>query len=105
VGEIVPFTPEEYQRLHQELLERIKRVQTAHRAAMKSPMDAGWAEWYAGALVSDLERLLPRGWTVPTLAAELRRAEAERRAQQPSMDSTRYYAEWLLVRTDRGETP
>jgi hypothetical protein len=105
VGEIVPFTPEKYQRLHQELLERIQQVQTAHRAAMKSPTDAGWAEWYAGALVSDLERLLPRGWTVPTLAAELRRAEAERRAQQPGMDSSQYYAEWLLVRVERGETP
>jgi hypothetical protein len=101
----VPFTPEEYQRLHQELLERIKRVQTAHRAASKSQADAGWAEWYARALVSDLERLVPRGWTVPTLAAELQRAEAERQAQQPGMDSTRYYAEWLLVRTERGETP
>ena len=101
----MPFTPEEYQRLHQELLERIKRVQTAHRAAMKSPTDGCWAEWYARALVSDLERLLPRGWTVPTLAAELRRAEAERRAQQPGMDPSQYYAEWLLVRVERGETP
>jgi hypothetical protein len=48
--------------------------------------------------------LLPRGWTFPALAAELRRAETERQAQQPDMDSNQYYAEWLLVRVERGET-
>jgi hypothetical protein len=101
----VQFTPEEYQRLHQELLEQIERVQTAYRATGKSWPDAGWAEWYARALVRDLERLLPRGWTIPGLGAELRRAEAERRAQQPGMDSSQYYADWLLVRVERGETP
>jgi hypothetical protein len=100
----VQFTPEEYQRLHQELVQQIKRVQTAHRASGKSREDTDWAEWYARALVRDLEKLLPRGWTIPALAAELRRAEAERRVQQPGMDSTQYYAEWLLVRVDRGET-
>ncbi|HZA98032.1 MAG TPA: hypothetical protein VE399_04590 [Gemmatimonadales bacterium] len=101
------FTPEEYQRLHRELLQQIERVRTAHRATAKrrQETETDWAEWYARALVRDLERLLPRGWTVPALRAELRRAEAERRAQQPGMDSSQYYAEWLLVRIDRGETP
>jgi hypothetical protein len=101
---VVQFTPEEYQRLHQDLLEQIERVQTAYRVTAKSRADADWAEWYARALVRDLERLLPRGWTIPALASELRRAEAERQAQQPGMDSARYYAEWLLVRVERGET-
>jgi hypothetical protein len=80
-------------------------VQTAHRAAGKTGADTDWAEWYARALVRDLERLLPQGWTIPALAAELRRAEAERRVQQPGMDSSQYYAEWLLVRVERGEAP
>jgi hypothetical protein len=82
----VQFTPEEYRRVHQELLEQVKRVQTAYRAAGKSGADAGWAES-----------------TIAGLAAELRRAEAERQAQQPDMDSTLYYPEWLLVRVERGE--
>jgi hypothetical protein len=100
----VQFTPEEYQRLHQELLERLQRVQTAHRAAGKNRADVGWAEWYARALVADLERLLPRAWTVASLAAELRRAETERQTQQPGMDSSQYYAKWLLTRVAQGET-
>jgi hypothetical protein len=54
-------------------------------------------------LVRDFERLLPRGWTVLALAAELRRAEAERQAQQPDMNSNQYYAKWLLIRVMQGE--
>lgn len=79
-------------------------METGHRAASKSGSDAGWAEWYARALVRDLEKLLPRRWTIPALSAELRRAEAERQAQQPGMDPNQYYAKWLLLRVAQGET-
>jgi hypothetical protein len=61
--------------------------------------------WYARELVADLSAMLPGRWTVETVAAELRRAETEREEQQPHMDPATYYAEWLAVRTERGEAP
>jgi hypothetical protein len=99
------LAPKEYQRLRNALRDCIGRVQAARRQVVGDADDPSWPEWYAHALVEDLRQLLPRAWTPETVAAELRRAEAERQAQQPAMDPAAYYAEWLLVRVERDEIP
>jgi hypothetical protein len=97
--------PKEYQRLRNALSDCIGRVQAARHNVVGGADDPSWPEWYAHAMVEDLRHLLPRAWTLQTIAAELRRAEAERQTQQPGMNPAKYYAEWLLVRVERDEIP
>jgi hypothetical protein len=99
------FTPDDYERIRRALVARLQEIQEAHRRAVEGSEDAEWAVWYARELVADLSAMLPGRWTVERVAVELRRAETEREEQQPHMDRATYYAEWLVVRTERGEAP
>ncbi len=99
------FTPDEYERIRRALVARLREIREAHRRAVESAEDAGWAEWYARELLADLTAVLPGPWTVEAVAAELRSAETERQAQQPHMDPATYWAEWIAVRAERGEVP
>lgn len=56
-----------------------------------------WAEWYAGDLIGDVNRVLDADMSVDELAEWLIGADRRYREEGPEMSWPKAYASWLLV--------
>ena len=83
----------------EELKELLKTVSRAHHEATGG-INAAWAEWYAEHLHESIGPLLGTNPSVEEIAGWLTAADIEYRSEERDVSWARYYARFILGRTN-----
>jgi hypothetical protein len=83
----------------EDLKELLKTVARAHHEATGG-INAAWAEWYAEHLHDAIGPLLGANPSVEEIAGWLTAADIEYRAEERDVSWARYYARFILSRTN-----
>lgn len=82
-----------------ELMGYLITTANAHHEATGG-VNPQWAEWYAGDLIGDVNRVLDADMSVDELAEWLIGADRRYREEGPEMSWPKAYASWLLAGPD-----